>query len=352
MPLRPLTRRNSGDLPRSAATVAVLAAGADAQTAAAAELEGIGQLRYCETADALGRLIDRNGIHAIVTEPYDSLTLPASSFIGRFRDRLPDVPIVVWLTPSPATVREMPAALGAGATDFSVRGFDRLGDLVRAALTPGWRLGASMPLLYLMRLLVPADLEEFVIVCAIKGSPRLTSSRVAEWIRVKERTLRDRLQHASLAPPSVFIDYATAVHAAYLLDPLGLQPGTVVERMRFGRTRSLNSLLRQYAGRSAHAVRQHGGLRLMLREAERSLRRPIPGPEDMSITDRYLMGELTTQQRTDLERWLAGAPAGAAEVLAGLRLILGDQPVSEEERVYRRRVCDGLRRELGRSFGS
>lgn len=351
MPLRAHARRQSSD-PYSPATVAILAVGADAQTAAAGELEGIGPLRYCETAEALDRLIDHNHIQVIVTEPHDGLAFPASSFVGHVRERLPEIPIVVWLNPSPAAIRGMPAALGAGVTDFSVRGFDRLGDLVRAALESGWRLGAGMPLLYLMRLLVPRDLEEFVIVCAIKGSPRLTPSRVAEWIRVKERTLRDRLQHAALAPPSVFIDYATAVHAAYFLDSLGLEPVTVVERMRFGRTRSLNSLLRQYAGRSANALRQHGGLRPMLRDAERALRRPIPELGESSLTDRYLLGELTNQQRVDLERWLAGAPAGIAEVLAGLRLILADQPASEAERTYRRRVCDGLRRELGRSFGT
>ena len=217
MPPRSLSRRTSGRLARSPARVAILAAGVDAQTAAAEELEGVGTFRYSESFEALSRLVDRNGVDVIVTEPRDIFAIPASSCSSSVCVSAHQISLSLFirLQLSPAAVQEMPAALGAGATDFSIRGFDRLGEVVRGALAIDRPIGVSTPLLYLMRWLVPPDLEEFVIVCALKGSARLTPSLVSGWIRVKERTLRHRLQHALAHVSSVFIEFATAVHAAY-----------------------------------------------------------------------------------------------------------------------------------------
>ncbi|MGH7497570.1 MAG: hypothetical protein ACREL3_01830 [Gemmatimonadales bacterium] len=354
MHFRPFPDSVPGDRSQSRVTVAILATGADAQMAAAAELEGVGRLRYCETADALTRLVADGDVSAIVTEPRDAAGVPASSFVALLHDRIPEIPIIVWFWPTPAGFREVPSTLAVGAADCAVRGHDWLPAVLHAAWEPAWRPGAITPLLHILRLLIPPDLEEFGIICAVKASPRLTPARVAEWMRIKERTLRDRLQQASLAPPSVFLDYATAIHAAFLLDEAGLEPEVVVDRMRFGRTRSLSALLRQFSGRHARGVREHGGFNAMLARAEASLRRDdqTHDSEENRLIDRFLADELSPVQRVEFERWLAVAPPGVAEVLEGVRLLQGERPQTPEDVRARQRVWARLRRELGRGFGS
>ncbi len=354
MHFRPFSGRKPGNLSRVQGTVAILATGMDAQMAAASELEGIGRLVYCESAESLDRLTAEGDVTAVVTEPRDNGALMASSFIGPLHERAPEIPIVVWMWPSPAAFQEMPGALAVGASGCSVRGYDWLPAILGGALDPVWRPGAIAPLLHIFGLLVPPDLEEFGIICALKASPRLTPTVVAAWMRVKERTLRDRLQQASLAPPSVFIDYATAIHAAFLLDEVGLETEAVVERMRFGRTRSLSALLRQFSGRPARELREHGGFAAMLVRAEKSLRRGDSSNQDHEnrLIDRYLAGELSPEQRVEFDRWLATAPPGVAEVLEGVRLLQGDRPQSDDDLRMRQRVWAHLRRELARRFGS
>jgi hypothetical protein len=354
MHFRSFSDRKPDDPLRAQVTVAILATGVDAQTAAATELEGIGRLMYCETADMLDRLTAEGSVTAIVTEPRDSNGLAASSFIAPLHERAPEIPIIIWLWPSPATFRDMPGALAVGASGCSVRGYDWLPAILGASLDPVWRPGAITPLLHIFGLLIPPDLEEFGIICALKASPRLTPALVAGWMRVKERTLRDRLQQAALAPPSVFIDYATAIHAAFLLDEVGFETEAVVQRMRFGRTRSLSALLRQFSGRPARGLREHGGFNAMLARAEKSLRRTDPSHDvdENRLIDRYLAGELSPEQRVEFDRWLATAPPGVAEVLEGVRLLQGDRPRSDDDLRMRQRVWAHLRRELSRRFGS
>ncbi|MEO7986237.1 MAG: hypothetical protein ABI766_06860 [Gemmatimonadales bacterium] len=343
-----------GRLPGTRTTVAILATGIDAQTAAASELEGFEVLRYCETAAMLDHLTAGGDVAAIVTEPRDITGLPVSAFIAPLHERMPETPIIIWFRPSPAAFRAMPEALAVGASGCSVRGYDRLSVILSSSLDSACHAGAVPALLHIFRLLIPTELEEFGLICALKASPRLTPTLVADWMRVKERTLRDRLQQASLAPPSVFIDYATAIHAAFLLDEVGCEPEEVVKRMWFGRTRSLSALVRQFSGLPARGLRQHGGFNAMLARAESCLRRADSRrePEEAGFIDRYLSGELSPEERVAFDWWLATAPAGVAEVLEGMRMLLGDRPRSDEDVRLRRLVWMRLRRELGRRFAS
>ncbi|MDQ3427632.1 MAG: hypothetical protein M3477_07340, partial [Gemmatimonadota bacterium] len=238
--------------------VGVLASGIEVRSALRAELEGTVSVRYCDSGDALVEVAAAGGIDAAVLELWGHAQASNLPLVSRLRERAPEVPIALWFAPTPLAFREAAAALAAGASECAVRGYDRLSRVIRTMLAPKWRPGAGIQLLARLEPLIPDDLKEFATACALKASPRLTAARAAEWVRVKERTLRDRCQRAALCAPSVFIDYGTAVHAASLLDLHGLEPDEVVEAMQFGSTRALNALLREYTDRSARELREHG----------------------------------------------------------------------------------------------
>jgi hypothetical protein len=332
-------------------TVALLATGAENQAAAVDELDRSQSVRYCETSDALLKLVAAGGVDVAVTELRDRHNESVSPAIATLHERAPGVPVVTYFAPSPATLQEVPAALTAGASECAIRGYDRLGGVVRRVLAPQWRPGAGLPLLEMLRPLLPTDLEEFGIACALKASPRLTPERLASWIRVRERTLRSRLQRADLAAPGTFIDYGAAVHAACMLDLHGFKVEAVVETMQFGSTRALNALLRQYTGKSAKELREHGGFSVLLLQAEQVLRRPgllenLSIGIDARLIDRYLAGELSGDQQMEFEQWLVSAPPAVAEMLEQMRRLLGPRPSPAVLRRRKREIWARLWRKL------
>jgi AraC-like DNA-binding protein len=335
-------------------TVALLAAGAEHQVAAAEELEGIRSVRYCETVERLIHLVERGGVDVVVTQLRDAHSVPIAPAIAPLHDRHPGLPIVAYLIPTPATLRDVPSALAAGVSECSVRGHDQLGRAVRVALALGWHQGAARPLLDTFRSLLSSDLDEFAIACAIKASPQLSPERVADWIRTSERTLRARLQRLALKPPSEFIEFGSAVHAAYLLDRLGLEAYQVAQILGFAGRRALNRLLRHYAGKGAREFRQHDDFETVLEATEQFLRRPasqnvLSTGVTMDIIDRYLTGDLTPEEQVELERKLVDHPE-VAEYLAEMRRVLAAAPNPEVVRKYKLEVWARLKREIGRGM--
>ncbi len=232
------------------------------------ELDGTVQLRFCETAATLDRMIAAGGIDAAVTELRDADDASVIPTIAAIRKRTPRLGIVLTGPPRPATFAEVPAALRAGASgDCALRGFDRLNRVLARVLTPTWRPDVARQLIDHLLPLVTPDLEVCVIACALKASPRLGLPLLMQWTRVNERTLRDRFKRAGLRAPAALIGYCAAVRAGHLLDHEERSPDHVVAAMQFTNRKQLDTLLHQYTGMSARAFQEHGGVSTLLAQA-------------------------------------------------------------------------------------
>jgi hypothetical protein len=332
-------------------TIALLAAGMEEQVAAEDELEGTESARYCETSDQLLAIIAREHVQVVVTQLRDARGDPVAPTLHAIHYRRPRLPIVAFLHPTPASWHDVPDALASGASEWSVRGHDHLGRVVRTALGRGWHVGIVRQLLAVLRAHLSVDLDEFAVACALKASPLLTAERIAEWVRVSERTLRARLQRLSLRPPSDFLEYGSAVHAAYLLDRLGLEAYRVVQDLGFADRRGLNRILRTYTGRSAREFRRHDTVDSVLQAAGESLRRPplqnvLRTGVTMDTLDRYLAGDMTAEERLAFNQQLVDHPE-AADFLVEIRRLIASANDPQAVQRSRRRAWERLVHELG-----
>ena len=331
-------------------TIALLAAGMEEQVAAEDELEGTESARYVETTDQLLAVVEREHVQVVVTQLRDVRGDAVAPTLQAIHHRRPRLPIVAFLDPTPASWHEVPAALSSGASEWSVRGHDHLGRVIRMALGRGWHAGVVRQLLAVLRAHLSRDLDEFAVACALKASPLLTAERIAEWVRVGERTLRARFQRLSLRPPSDFLEYGSVVHAAYLLDRLGVEAYRVVQEMGFADRRGLNRLLRSYTGRSAREFRRHDTVDSVLRTGSASLRRPplqnvLRTGATMETVDRYLAGEMTAEEQLAFTQQLMDHPE-AAEFLVEIRRLIAAVNDPQVER-SKRLAWERLVRELG-----
>ena len=330
--------------------VVLLAAGAQHQVAARDDLDGHESVRYCETADRLIQLVEEATPDVVVSELRDAVGNAVAPAVAVLHDRRPNLPIIAHFIASPTTLHDVPTALAAGVSETAVRGHDHLGKAVRIAWRRRWHSGAQRLLLDSFRKLLPANLLEFAIACAIAAAPRLTGKKLSSWLRGSERTLRAQLQQAGLHPPSYFIEFGTVVHATYLLDRLGLEPHDVAENLGFADRRSLNRLLRRYVGKNARDFRRHDDFASVLRSAELFLRRP-PAQNvlnlgvSVDIIDRYLAGDLDAQEHLVLDQKLATNPE-AGEYLAEMRRLLSHADATQIDR-YKGEVWAMLQKEMG-----
>ena len=220
-------------------------------------------------------------------------------------------------------------------------------------LAPDWQVGAGPVLVDTVPPIVPRSLKAFAIACALKGSPRLTVERVAEWVRTSSRTIRNRLRQARLFSPLAFLRYCTAAHAMCLLYPQRLHPNQVVERMRFGTRRALNALIDKYSGRREDAVPERWAYAQHLLRADEFLRRhPRVRPSNVGLyldrLERHMAGDLPAEERVDLELWIAGTGlADPGEVLDRMRSWAKARELEGEMRQRREETWARLLRSIG-----
>lgn len=275
-----------------------------------AGLDGLATVRHCATDDDLLDLILAREVNAVVVGLLDRAGASVAPLIAKARKRYPDLRMVMNVPATPTALRQVPAALRAGASEVSIQGYDRLGDLVETVLAPDWQPGAGLALLETVPPIVPENLKAFTIACALKGSPRLTVERAAHWVRTSPRTIRSRLRRAGLSSPLAFVRYCSAAHATCLLYPQRLHPNRVVERMRFGTRRALHDLIEQYSTNTPDVVPDRWAYAALLLRAEQFLQlRPV---------------------RTELEQWETETGIPAADLLLALRREEESQQVREE----------------------
>lgn len=257
---------------RSMHTVAALVTDPPARQLAAEQIGTRATVRFCESVVELADLVARGGLDAVVADLQDARGHSVLRAFGALRQEAPDLPLIIFCSPTPAALREVPDIIALGRRlDLVFQGKDHLGLALKPFLEP---LRVSRPGETLARHLVPiapAFFRPFIAVIALKASPRLRVGTAAKWSGLTRRTLERSLHHAGLPGAAALLRSCTALHAAWWLDVQGWSVKHVVTEMGFSHKSALNRMLRQYLGCSSKSLPDQGGFQGLLARFETTL---------------------------------------------------------------------------------
>jgi AraC-like DNA-binding protein len=237
--------------------------------------EQVGRLatvRFCDTVEALVEVVEDGGIDAVVADLHD---VSGTSILPTFRmlhRRAPQLPLVLFCLPTPEAIRELPLS-GAVVRGFSLvfRNYEHLGLALAPVLRPLRVPSAAETLARHLVPLVPGPFRPFVLVCALKASPRLKVGTAATWSGASRRTLERSLRRARLPSAASVLGSCTALHAVWWLDVQGWSTKHVVTKMQFSHASALIRLLQGHFGCSLRSVRQESGFHELLSQFELTL---------------------------------------------------------------------------------
>ena len=252
--------------------VAVMLPGLAARALAAEQIGTLGDVRFCETVEALEELVTGGDVDAVVADLRDVSGASIFPTFATLHRQAPHVPLILHCLPTPAAVRELPdvTVVGRGLS-LVFRNCEHLGLALRPLLNPPRVLSAADTIAQHVVPLVPVPFRPFVLVCAFKASPRLRVGTAATWSAVSRRTLERSLKHAQLPGAATVLGSCTALHAAWWLDVQGWSAKQVVTEMRFSHASALIRILQRHFGCSVKSLTEEGGFQGLLYRFEATL---------------------------------------------------------------------------------
>jgi AraC-like DNA-binding protein len=266
-------------------TVAVMLAGRAAQALAAEQIGTLAKVRFCDSIGALLKLVARGDLDAVVADFRDVSGISILPTFDLLRLEAPHLPLILHCIPTPEALRELPdtSAFRRGVS-LVFRNYEHLGAALRPVLRPLRVPSAAETLARHLVPLVPGPFRPFVLVCALKASPRLKVGTAATWSGASRRTLERSLRRANLPSAGSVLGSCTALHAAWWLDVQGWSTKHVVTEMQFSHASALIRLLRGHFGCSLRSVRDESGFQELLSRFELTLLGDaIPGTRLQSL---------------------------------------------------------------------
>jgi hypothetical protein len=263
-------------------TVAVMLPGRAAQKLAAEQIGTLATVRFCESTGALLDLVAGGGVDAVVADLRDPAGESMLPTFRALRLQFPQLPLVLHCIPTPEALRELPetSAFRHGLS-LVLRNCEHLGAALRPLLRAPRVPTAAETLARHIVPLVPGPFRPFVLVCALKASPRLRVGTAASWSGASRRTLERSLRRARLPSAGSVLGSCTALHAAWWLDVQGWSTKQVVTEMRFTYSGGLTRILQHYFGCSVKSLRAAGGFQELLFQFETTLLSGVIPPREM-----------------------------------------------------------------------
>jgi len=261
-------------------TVAVMLIETAARRLASEQMGASVKARFCETTDALLRLVALGGLDAVVADLWDASGASVLPAIGAIRRGAPNLPVILYFVPTPAALREIPDIIAARrGLHVVLRNYEHLGLALRPLLLPPRVPSAAETLARHVVPLVPVPFRPFFLVCALKASPRLHVGTAAVWSGLSRRTLERSLRPARLPSAAVTLGSCTALHAAWWLDVHGWSAKQVVAEMKFSHPSAVTRVLQRYFDCSVRTLNAVGGFQELLYRFEATLLggRILPG---------------------------------------------------------------------------
>jgi len=260
-------------------TVVVMLPGRAAQQLAAEQIGALAAVRFCDSTEELLALVAGGAVDAVVADLRDASGNSVLPTFGALRLQAPRLPLILHCVPTPEALRDLPdtSAFRQGLT-LVFRNCEHLGAALRPLLLPPRVPTASETLARHVEPLVPGPFRPFVLVCALKASPRLRVGTAATWSGASRRTLERSLHRARLPSAGSVLGSCTALHVAWWLDVQGWSPKQVVTEMRFSYTSGLVRVLQRHFGCSVKSLRDAGGFQELLFRFETTLLGGGPAP--------------------------------------------------------------------------
>jgi hypothetical protein len=252
-------------------TVAVMVAGPAARALAVEQIGGLASVRFCETVESLLALVAGGGVDAVVADVRDISGRSVLPAFGELRVRAPHLPLMLYCVPTPEALRELPDSIAFHRGLSLALRHEQLGAALRPLLAPLRVPSGADTIARHIVPLVPGPFRPFVLVCALKASPRLRVGTAAKWSGVQRRTLERSLRRAGLPSASSILGSCTALHVAWWLDVQGWSAKQVGIEMRFTYPGGLLRVLRRHFGCSVKSLREAGGFQELLLRFETTL---------------------------------------------------------------------------------
>jgi hypothetical protein len=253
-------------------TVAAMLTGRAAQALAAEQIGTLATVRFCESVGALLELVAQGDVDAVVADLRDVSGQSILPAFGALRHQAPHLPLILHCLPTPEALRELPdtSAFRRGLS-LVFRNAEHLGAALRPLLRRPGVPSAAETLARHVVPLVPGTFRPFVLICALKASPRLRVRTAATWSGASRRTLERSLQRARLPSAGSVLGSCTALHAAWWLDVQGWSAKQVVTEMRFSHASGITRVLQRHFGCSVKSLPDAGGFHELLGRFETTL---------------------------------------------------------------------------------
>jgi AraC-like DNA-binding protein len=253
-------------------TVAVMVAGTGVQELARDQIGTVATVLPCWTVDSLMDLVGQGGVDAVVADLHDTNGADIMPAFAGFRQRSPNLPLILYCLPTPAALRDIPDLIAVTrGLNVVFRNCEHLGLALRPMLYPPRVPSAGETLARHVVPIVPGPFRPFVLVSALKASPELNVETIAAWSGVPRRTLQRMLQRARLPSAGEVLGSCIALHVAWWLDVQGWSAKQIVNEMRFSHESGIVRVLRHYFGCSIRTLRDEGGFQGLLRRFESTL---------------------------------------------------------------------------------
>ena len=259
--------------------VAVMVAGAGPQELAREQIGTAAAVRFCATAESLVELASGGAVDAVISDMRDSAGASVMPAFAVIRRRAPRLPLILYCLPTPEALRDLPSFIAVTrGLNVVFRNCEHLGLALRPMLRAPRVPGAGETLARHVVPLVPGPFRPFLLVSALKASPRLKVGIAAAWSGVPRRTLERSLLRARLPSARALLGSCTALHAAWWLDVQGWPAKQVVTEMGFPHKSAIVRVLRRYFGCTMRSLRDAGGFQELLRQFELTLLDPQTPP--------------------------------------------------------------------------
>jgi AraC-like DNA-binding protein len=259
-------------------TVAVMVAESGMHELPREQIGAVAAVRLCETRELLVTLATEGVVDAVISDIRDGAgasVLPAFAEIHR---RVPSLPLILYCLPTPEVLRDLPSFIAVTrGLHLVLRNCEHLGLALRPILRATRVPGAGETLARHVVPLVPGPFRPFLLVSALKASPKLKVGTAAAWSGVPRRTLERSLLRAHLPSARALLGSCTALHAAWWLDVQGWPAKQVVAEMGFPHTSAVVRVLRRNFGCTMRSLRDAGGFPELLKRFELTLLAPQAG---------------------------------------------------------------------------
>jgi AraC-like DNA-binding protein len=220
-------------------------------------------------------------VDAVVVEPRDRDGVSTGPAVAALRARFPALAVLVYLSNSPADVRDLMSGIGKlDGVALAFRGIDDVGVRLREALAAAAELAVAARIVAAAgprATRLPPALQAAVALCVRTAGVRPSVHGLAAELGVDRRTLLRTFRRGGLGTPRLVIAWSRLLHAAQLLEGSARPVAHVARELGFPSAPAFHAAVARHVGVGASALRAPGAFETVMRAFVRALERAAGG---------------------------------------------------------------------------